>query len=155
MVQNTDYILKTPEGRIMATAKALGADITQLFGGKKPSLPTVAETDAEYVIGESNTVPADKTEPETENESNADDEPEFPVSEGEGEPSEFEQVSLELEQYLISYKESLNVETKNKVNPYDLGMKELDNTNATVESRRSMKNRVRDFLISKKVKGVA
>ena len=35
VVQNTDFILKTPEGRAMATAQALGWDEASLFGAKK------------------------------------------------------------------------------------------------------------------------
>jgi len=159
IVQNTEYILKTPEGRAMATATALGVDVSTLFGGNKSALPSAAVSEEPYT-------PAGTTEPENEGgganlagQAAADDEPEFPVDDAEtqggDERSEFEQISLELEQYLTSYKEYLNVETKNNVNPYELGMKELNNSNATIESRSKMKGRVRDFLISKNVKGVA
>jgi hypothetical protein len=162
IVQNTKYILETPEGRAMATAKALDIDMSTLFGTKKPALPTAAESEGQY------TPPAGAAEQEPEPTGNTaglaeqaatEEEPEFPVDEtetqGDGEKSEFEQVSLELEQYLTSYKECLNVTTKNNVNPYEMGMKELGNGNATLESRRKMKDRIRDFLVSKKVKGVA
>jgi len=145
----------------MATAKALDIDMSTLFGTKKPALPTAAESEGHY------TPPAETPEQEPENNGNTaglaeqaatEEEPEFPVDEiephGKDEMSEFDQVSLELEQYLVSYKESLDVETKNKVNPYELGMKELSNANATLESRKKMKDRVRDFLLSKNVKGV-
>ena len=165
IVQNTEYILKTPEGRAMATAKALDIDMSTLFG--KHSLPSAAAQEAEYTpAGTTDNEPEDKTEPEGNGntadlaaQAAADDEPEFPVDEaetqGNGEKSEFEQVSIELEQYLASYKECLNVNTKNNVNPYELGMKELSNSGATLESRTKMRGRIRDFLLSKNVKGVA
>ena len=160
IVQNTEYILGTPEGRAMATAKALDIDMPTLFGTKKPAPPTAAENEGHY------TPPAETPEPENNGntaglaeQAATDAELEFPVGEiephGKDEMSEFDQVSFELEQYLASYKDSLNVNTKNNVNPYELGMKELSNSNATLESRRKMKDRIRDFLISKNVKGVA
>ena len=163
MVQNTEYILKTPEGRTMATAKALGMDISTLFG--RPSLPPAAAT----VVEDADITPAEKTNPEPEqkpegngNAANladqaANDDVDFPADENEvqqAEKARLDELTYTLEQYM-SYKEYLNIKTGSGVNPYELAMAELNNKNATIESRSKMIDRVRDFLVKKHVPGVA
>jgi hypothetical protein len=109
IVQNTDYILKTPEGRAMATAKALGVDVASLFGAKKPTIDSSTGTD--------DITPAETTKPEPEGsngkgndtanlaaEAAADDEPDFPTD-TEGEPqqkpeTEFDRLTATLEEYM-------------------------------------------------------
>jgi hypothetical protein len=158
IVQNTDYILKTPEGRAMATAKALGVDVAALFGAKKPALPSAAADTGEPYT------PAETVEPESETsaanlaaEAAADDEPDFPA-ENEGESqrqeTEFERLTGILEEYM-SFEEYLDVPTKSGVNPYKLAQTELASKNATEESRTKMINRLRDYLVSRKVPGVS
>jgi hypothetical protein len=161
IIQNTEYILKTPEGRAMATAKALDIDMSTLFGTKKPVLPpSAAETEGQ------NTPPMNTAEQEPEDNGNtanlanqaADDDVDFPAEEGEAETEEqieFKETSVLLEQFAVSYKEVLNIKTQSGTNPYELAIAELDNKNATLESRKKMVDRVRDFLIKKKVPGVA
>jgi hypothetical protein len=158
IVQNTDYILKTPEGRAMATAKALGVDVAALFGVKKPELANSTEAEA---------TPAETVEPEPENgndaanlaaEAAADDEPDFPTD-TESEPrqqeeTEFDRLTGTLEEYM-SFKEYLDVTTKSGANPYKLAQDELSSKTATEESRRKMIKRLRDYLVAKKVPGVA
>ena len=164
VVQNTDYILKTPEGRTMATAQAIGMDISSLFGNR--SLPPAAAT-----IADADITPAEKTNPEPEqqpegngNAANladqaAADDVDFPADESEvqqAEKTQFEELSLTLEQYMVSYKEYLNTNaTKSGINPYELAKTEMSNKNATVESRGKMVERIRDFLVKKHVPGVA
>jgi hypothetical protein len=38
VVQNTSYILQTPEGRALATAQALGLDVASLYGRRVPEI---------------------------------------------------------------------------------------------------------------------
>jgi len=163
MVQNTEYILKTPEGRTMATAKALGMDISTLFG--KPSLPPAAAT-----VVDADITPAEKPNPEPEqnpegNGNSSDladqaaaDDVDFPADESEvqqAQKNQFEEYTLTLEQYMETYKEHLNIKIqKSGVNPYELAKAEMSNKNATVESRSQMIDRVKTFLKSKHVPGV-
>jgi len=165
MVQNTDYILKTPEGRTMATAKALGMDISTLFG--KQTLPPAPVQDAEYTVtgnGENEPEPEQKTEDgvntaaELANEAASDEDVDFPADESDAQKAEkakFDELTLNLEQYMLTYKEVLNTTVKSGVNPYVLAQNEMNDKNATSESRSKMIERVRTFLISKHVKGVA
>jgi hypothetical protein len=158
IVQNTDYILKTPEGRAMATAKALGVDVSALFGAMKPAIAPSTGTE--------DITPAETTEPEPENGNNAanlaaeaaaDNEPDFPEdTEGETrqEETEFDRLTGTLDEYM-SFKEYLDVTTKSGTNPYKLAQAEMNSKTATEESRRKMINRVREYLISKRVPGVA
>ena len=149
VVQNTDYILKTPEGRVMATAQALGCDVSSLLYGDKKALPVNNENDS-YVHAEKvDDSPAEEAE----------DDVDFPAEGNEtptktAEQIEFEELSYNLDLYMNTHKEVLNVNTKSGVNPYELAMNELNNPNATTESRKSMIERVRTFLIGKRVPGV-
>ena len=158
IVQNTDFILQTPEGRAMATAQALGWDAAALFGGRR-TLPAASEHE-DYI-------PAETIRTETADASAqaaaavaaeaTEEEPEFPVDDTEtqsAEQTKFQELTCTLEQYL-TYKEALNVNTKNNINPYELAVAEMKNQNATIDSRSKMIERVRAFLISKKVPGVA
>jgi t-SNARE complex subunit (syntaxin) len=144
----------------MATAQALGVDVAALFGAKKPALPLAADSSEEtYTPAET-----EATEPENENsaanlaaEAAADNEPDFPEDtdgETQQEETEFERLTGTLEEYM-SFKEYLNVTTKSGTNPYKLAQDELNSKTATEESRTKMINRIRDYLISKHVPGVA
>jgi hypothetical protein len=160
IVMNTDYILNTPEGRAMATAKALGVDVPALFGAKRPEIAPSTATEG--------VVPAGTSEPEPGNNNDAanlaaeaaaddDDEPDFPEdAEGESQEQETEldRLTGTLEEYM-TFKEYLDVTTRSGSNPYKLAQDELDSKTATEESRMKMINRLRDFLIAKKVPGVA
>jgi hypothetical protein len=159
VVQNTDYILKTPEGRAMATAQALGWDAASLFGARKDALPPAAGN-----IEEPHT-PAETAKPGNENsaanlaaEAADDDEPDFPTdTEGENpqkEETEFDRLTRTLEEY-TTFKEYLDVTTKSGVNPYKLAQDELASKTATEESRLKMIQRIRGYLIAKNVQGVA
>jgi hypothetical protein len=108
MIQNTDYILNTNEGREAATLKALGCDVSSLFGRNNPALSadTAAEDNWKYAE-----TPEPEGGAEPENGSNAAnpapaDMPDFPAEEGEAkqEQSEFEYLTGTLEEYL-TYKE--------------------------------------------------
>jgi hypothetical protein len=158
IVQNTSYILQTPEGRAMATAQALGLDVAALFGARKPAIAPSAGTE--------DITPAGTPEPEPENgndtanlaaEAAADNEPDFPEdTEGETqqEETEFERLTGTLLEYM-SFQEYLDVTSKNGLNPYSRAQAELDSKTATVESRQKMINRIRNYLIEKHVPGVA
>jgi hypothetical protein len=161
VVQNTDYILKTPEGRAMATAQALGWDAAALFGGKKPLPPAAERIEAPYTPAETVT-----TAPENGNSTAklaaeaaaAGNEPDFPTdTEGETQAqqeTEFMRLTVALEEYM-TYKEYLDVTTKSGANPYKMALAELDSKTATEASRAKMLTRIRNFLIEKNVPGVA
>jgi hypothetical protein len=67
-------------------------------------------------------------------------------------PDELEELSLKLEEYLHGYGEKINVplakEDGSTINPYELALAELQDPEATVESRKSMIGRI-DRLIKK------
>ena len=160
IVQNTEYILKTPEGRAMATAKALDIDMATLFG--KPSLPSAAP------VNEPADPPAGdpETEPEPEGQGQgadlaaqaaAEGDVDFPAEEGEvqqEEETEFNKITATLDEYM-TFKEHLNIKTASGTNPYELAMQELNSKTATLESRQKMVERIRTFLVKKNVPGVA
>lgn len=162
IVQNTDYILKTPEGRAMATAQALNMDVASLFGARKAELPPAS--DNPNVPDDFQEAEATELEPESQNdtanlaEQAAADEPDFPSDDSEAKAqqkeTEFDRLTRTLEEYM-TYKDALDVKTPSGTNPYKLAMEELDSKTATVESRQKMIGRVRTFLINKKVQGVA
>jgi hypothetical protein len=158
IIQNTDYILRTPEGRAMATAKALGLDMGSLFGTRKPALPTMAENaDNTSEPEDTGDLPPNDDAAKMAAEAATDEEPDFPGDdEGEtkGEETEFDRLTATLEEYM-SFKDYLNVNTPSGNNPYKMGQSELDSKTATEESRNIMIKRIRDFLIAKKVPGVA
>jgi len=159
IVQNTDYILRTPEGRAMATAQALGFDMSSLFGSKKPPLPP-ADSAGAIAEGEEPNDTSEGTPVEPENRSNAADlaaeagfdEPDFPdepTGPGAEQEDLFKEKTLVIEQYMTSYKEALDVTSKNGKNPYVMAQEELANSNATIESRNSMIERLRTWLHAK------
>jgi hypothetical protein len=156
----------------VATAQALGWDSASIFGAKKPAIASNAETD----------VPASGTEPTYElvPNSNKNDTPEpenkngaeglasqaatgnggeeVPFGDGgdDGQPdNEFGKLTVALEEYTIGYKQHLDVPASNGINPYQAAMKELDNKNATMESRRSMIEKVKNWLVAHNVQGAA
>lgn len=149
--QNTDYILQTREGRAMASAQALGVDVASLFGGSKKIddaeneiIPAV-EAQATTALPEATTENVEETHFE-----------EIPVNsevKNNSDSDEFETLTETLEQWIVTYKDTLNVTLKSGANPYNLAVEELDanNFNASVESRKAMIQRIKDFL---KVKGV-
>jgi hypothetical protein len=159
VVQNTGYILQTPEGRAMATAQALGVDMSTLFGGRKMLDNTSGEPQ-----GKTDNEPPDDTPPADNDTANlaakaaTDDEPDFPAdSKGETQQqdeTEFDRLTGALEEYM-SFKEYLDVTTKSGTNPYKMAQDELASKTATEESRKTMITRIRDFLIAKHVPGVA
>ena len=165
--QNTDYILQTPEGRAMASAQALGVDVATLFGGRRlpaaepesqtaaiPESETVAALPQETVSNEDfppeETAPAYEVKEEPAPASTSAFALQAATSAGEG---EFDALTQTLEAWCESYKDVLNVNLRNGANPYRLAQEELDanNFNASVESRKAMIQRVKDFL---KAKGV-
>lgn len=149
IVQNTSYILNTPEGRAMATAQALGVDVASLFGAKKSLSPT--ETAARTTEATS----AEFTDVAPPPDSGDDGKP----PQGETIPDfdappnqavlEFERLSDCIRDYLEGYGEELNIDTKSGANPYKSAEAELQNPNATVETRNDMIDRLRKFLLAK------
>lgn len=157
VVQNTSYILGTPEGRLMANAQALGVDMSSMFGGRKMlDESPAAHQETDYsTMRSANETPPENIASAMAAEAAASNEPEFP-DEPTGPGSEKEDLLTEkgilIEQIMNSYKDALDVVSKNGKNPYKMAQEELDNPNATVESRDSMINRLYEWLKNKGVK---
>jgi hypothetical protein len=140
----------------MATAQALGVDMSTLFGGRKmldnASDEPQGKTDNEPP---DDVPPADNTANPAADATAADNEPDFPEDpeDPEEKETEFDLLTGTLQEYM-SYKEYLDVTSNNGLNPYKRAKAELSSATATVESRRKMINRLRDYLIAKKVPGV-
>jgi hypothetical protein len=135
IVQNTGYILQTQEGRAMATAQALGVDVGSLFGGSKAALPEAEG--AEYT----DVTPEVETE-----EAEGKQESVFDAPPNQMEP-DFDSLTQSLTEYLEGYEAELCVDLKNGLNPYKVAEAELTNPDATVGTRLSTINRIREFLI--------
>jgi hypothetical protein len=156
VMQNTDYILQTAEGRTLATAQALGMDLGALYGKRAigPE-PGGQEPEMRNVTGEE----PGGGEPPAGNggelAGEAGDDWEDMAAETKTEPpDEFQSLTVRLEEYLTAYKDALNVTMQGKtglVNPWELGMKEFNNTAATPETRRFMINKIKKFLEGKGV----
>jgi hypothetical protein len=159
IVQNTSYILQTPEGRAMATAQALGVDMATLFGKKKElpqnnveadkqnaTLLTQAETE---VYGSEAVEPVNQTQtapPQSETI------PDFEAPSTSATPpqqSEFDCLTNSIRDFLEGYSNELNITVPSGANPYKSAEIELQNPTATVETRRDMINRLRTFLQKK------
>ncbi len=168
--QNTDYILQTPEGRAMASAQALGVDVASLFGGRKlpaqeteTPAPAIPSNEPAEALPETTEVPVEYEGYSDEGADAAFDSPH--TSEPESTSSlaeqaagaakttatdvnEFDALTQSLKQWISTYKDLLDGKFKNGVNPYQIALDELDenNFNASVESRKLMIQRVKDFL---------
>lgn len=176
IAQNTDYILQTPEGRAMASAQALGVDVASLFGGRKlPAQETetpasaIPSNEPAEALPETTEVPVEYEEYSDEGaeaafDSSHSSEPESTSSLAEQaagaakatspDVNEFDALTQSLGQWISTYKDLLDGKLKNGVNPYQMALDELDenNFNASVESRKLMIQRVKDFL---KARGVS
>jgi hypothetical protein len=148
IVQNTSYILQTPEGRAMATAQALGVDMATLFGGKKsPDNQSAIQdmsSDNKTYSESTTTVMAEAAPVSTEP-----DFPDEPTGPGSEQEDMLAQKTVEIEQLMNSYKDALDVISANGKNPYEMAQKELANPNATIETRESMIKRLYDWLKNK------
>jgi hypothetical protein len=155
IVQNTSYILQTPEGRAMSTAQALGVDVASIFGGKKTALTASPEQveppaqgyddpppDTSAVGSDTASLAAQATEPDF-------DDPDDTVPPNA--ETEFDRLTVALEEFVAGYKAELNVTTSTGKNPYTLAEAELANKDATEDSRRGMIDRLRKFLLAKGV----
>jgi hypothetical protein len=168
IVPNLIQIASTERGRALAECKALGIDPALLLYGARQNQRFLPDYDTTLTLAEDT-----KTESTAENKSGdtvnttaanlaakaaADEEPDFPTeNECEGQQkaeTEFDRLTATLEEYL-TYKEYLDTTTKSGANPYKLGQDELNSEIATEESRRKMIQRLRDYLISRHVQGVA
>jgi hypothetical protein len=146
VVQNTDYLLKTPEGRLLAAAQATGTQelVASLYG--KQALPGLAGgPPAEPLrnVTEGESAPPAPGE-RLADEAAADDWAQMaPAPAG---PDELMKLGIRLEEYLNAYGDRLNIWLEGadgkKINPYELAMKEYNNPAATAESHRNMLDRI-------------
>ena len=149
VVQNTAQILSTPEGRVMATARALGADVSSLLYGRK--------SDGSQAIESTQPIQASETDEANLKQAEAySTEPEVSAGKittladqasraGYSDDHEFEDLTVSLEALIESNKTLLDRETRTG-NPYKLAKDELDSFTATTESRKSMTAKITKFL---------
>lgn len=149
IVQNTKHILDTKEGRTLATMQALGMTTESLYG-KKPSIEEerVEQMPKSDEPQDEDLRPADTSWFDNE----ATDTASLASQANPGgssitpDQARFEELTVQLEELLISYKEKLNVTLPSKINPFTLAEEELKNDYATIESREAMITRTKKFL---------
>jgi len=156
IVQNTSHILQTPEGRIMATAQALGVDVASLFGKSKMLIDDTANSSDNTAENDKiNITPqegdeAEKTEAEKlAEEAGSPEESPFPEPPPPRKETEFEQLTGILSEFIEGFRDALDVNARDGNNPCKLAEAELADPNATEESRKTMIVRIRTFLTAK------
>lgn len=153
--QNTDYILQTKEGRAMASAQALGVDVASLFGGRRietEEKPAQIETAPAAALPEAETY-EDVSYEGAEEAFDSNGTENLAEEAAQIATEDFDALTQTLREYCETYKEKLDGTLKTGVNPYQMAMEELDpnNFNASVETRKAMIQRVKDFL---KIRGI-
>ena len=154
--QNTDYILQTKEGRAMASAQALGVDVASLFGGRKietEEKPAQIETAPAAALPEAE-IYEDVSYEGAEEAFDSNGTENLAEKAAQIVTEDFDSLTQTLRGYCETYKEKLDGTLKTGVNPYKMAMEELDpnNFNASVETRKAMIQRIKDFL---KIRGIA
>jgi hypothetical protein len=154
VIQNTSYILNTPEGRVMATAQALGADVSSLFG-KKPITEQIATEAAQYENlppdDDGNAPPAASTGETSETIPDFDDEPSekttrAAVREETPEQVAFKTATAELLDLIQTHAGKLDVTTPSGKNPFKIAKAELESDSGTIESRKTMTAKMEVYL---------
>lgn len=155
--QNTDYILQTKEGRAMASAQALGVDVASLFGGRRIETtenekPAQIETAPAAALPEAETY-EDVSYEGAEEAFDSNGTENLAEKAAQIATEDFDALTQTLREYCETYKAKLDGTLKTGVNPYKMAMEELDpnNFNASVETRKAMIQRVKDFL---KIRGI-
>lgn len=153
--QNTDYILQTKEGRAMASAQALGVDVASLFGGRRietEEKPAQIETAPEAALPEAE-IYEDVSYEGAEEAFDSNGTENLAEKAAQIATEDFDSLTQTLREYCETYKAKLDGTLKTGVNPYKMAMEELDpnNFNASVETRKAMIQRVKDFL---KIRGI-
>jgi hypothetical protein len=151
VVQNTDYLLKTPEGRMLAAAQATGTqDVIAALYGKQalPGFGGEAAAEMRNVTegdGGSGAAPAGEN---LANEAAAEDWTR--MAPAASRKDEFTRMDMRLEEYVVGCKDQLDIPLTTpagkQINPYEQAVKELNNPDATVESHQDMLNRIEAFL---------
>jgi hypothetical protein len=150
VVQNTDYLLKTPEGRLLAAAQATGTQdvIKDLYG--RQALPGQGGEEApemrNVTEGEGGEAPP-SAGANLAGEAGGDDWANLRTIPAEKPPpDEFEGLSVRLEECIYGYEDKINVllEMKDgtKINPYEIALAELRDPAATAASRKAMIDRI-------------
>jgi hypothetical protein len=147
VVQNTDYLLKTPEGRLLAAAQATGTQdvIAGLYG--RQALPGTQEEPAPAeprdVTGSGDTENPAPAGVSLAEEAAGDDWTDLkPVRK----TDELEALTVKLEEHVNGYENILNRTLRGndgtEVNPYEIALAELGNPAATAASRENMLGRI-------------
>jgi hypothetical protein len=143
-VQNTDYLLSTREGRLLAAAQATGTQelVAALYG--KQALPDLAGgqmPDPRDVTEENSGHGREPSAADMAEEAAGVD----PEPGPQGGQSDFDRLTVALEEFLDGYAEQLNQDLQSG-NPYQMISAELSDLAATVETRRALLYRIRAFL---------
>jgi hypothetical protein len=150
-IQNTDYLLKTPEGRLLAAAQATGTqDVVAALYGKQalPGLAGGQPAEPRNVTEEAPGGGQPSAGTDLAEEAAGED---WEDLKRESAADEFQELTISLEQYLSTYREQLDVNYKGKngtINPYRLALAEFENPEATAETRRHMIGRINNLLKS-------
>lgn len=134
VIQNTDFILQTPEGKILASCQALNMDAAKIFGAFMQSRSIEKIEPPQPVI-----IPCDKEEPQIEARSY-----EEQVQEGTQASVEPSEIDLALDQFLTQYENVLNGNSATG-NPYTLGKSLLEKPH-TDQDVKEMIDRVKKYL---------
>lgn len=134
VIQNTDFILQTPEGKILASCQALNMDAAKIFGAFMQSRSIEKIEPPQPVI-----IPCDKEEPQIEAQSH-----EKQVQEGTQTSVEPSEIDLALDQFLTQYESVLNGNSATG-NPYTLGKSLLEKPH-TDQDVKKMIDRVKKYL---------
>jgi hypothetical protein len=152
IVQNTNYILDMPEGRLLAAAQATGADISHVFGGRK-AIPEPIE--AAHTISESpppnDQPPAAPSGDTPETIPDFDDESSEKTTQTVAQKETPEQVAFrtattELTNLIHTHAEKLDVTTPSGKNPFRIAKAELESDSGTIESRKTMTAKMKVYL---------
>ena len=146
-VMNTEHILSTPEGRTMATAKALGMDVSSLLFGKKPdpAQAIAASTEPNPSSVEPENLRS-ANEPEAETETAADTASLASQANPGGEDRELENLSVELEALINENRSVIDFVNKQNINVYEKAQEELRSFVPTIESRKDMLKKVTAYV---------
>jgi hypothetical protein len=159
IVPNLKEIASTPRGRILAECKALGVDpAILLYGAQKVYglLPerNVNEYTADATDGTNGGQPTESIMTNTKivQPDFPDKPPDSAAVEPKAEPrkeTEFDRLTNVLIEFMEEYRAELDVISSNGKNPYKLAAAELENKDATVDTLRSMIEKLRTYIQKK------
>ena len=153
VIQNTDFILQTPEGKILASCQALNMDAAKIFGAfmQSRSIEKIEPPQPVIIpVNQRDEEPVQQTELEKQAEtqpvkkSQVDPIQESVMQEGTAGDREPTELELVLDQFLTQYEKALNGNSTTG-NPYTLGKSLLEKPH-TDQDVKEMIDRVKTYL---------